>query len=101
MSKSKLQVETLIVGPLFSNCYIVWDDSVNEGAIIDPGDDANEILKKVKELGIKIKYILATHGHFDHVGGVAQLKRELKVDFLAHQGDDFFIVLRSGHPQGG
>lgn len=92
MSKSKLQVETLIVGPLFSNCYIVWDESKKEGAIIDPGDDANEILKKIKELGITIKYILATHGHFDHVGGVAQLKRKLDVDFLAHQGDDFFIA---------
>lgn len=91
MSSSKLKVETLIVGPLYSNCYIIWDDSINEGAIIDPGDDADVILKKVEKLNIKIKYVLATHGHFDHVGAVSPIKRKLKVDFLAHKADDFFI----------
>jgi len=91
MTSSKLQVEPLVVGPLFSNCYIVWDEKVKHGAIIDPGDDADNILKVVKELGIEIKYILATHGHFDHVGAVAPLRRELKAEFLAHKEDFFFI----------
>ncbi len=91
MTSFKLQVEPLIVGPLFSNCYIIWDDAVKQGATIDPGDDANIILKKVNELDIKINYILATHGHFDHVGAVASLRRELKADFLAHEGDFFFL----------
>ena len=91
MSSSKLQVEPLVVGPLFSNCFIVWDDNVKQGVIIDPGDDADIILKTVRKLGIEIKYILVTHGHFDHIGAVAPLKRELKVDFLAHKEDFFFI----------
>ena len=91
MTSSKPNVEVLIVGPLFSNCYIVWDDNEKQGVIIDPGDDADIILKTVRELGIKIEYILATHGHFDHVGAVAPLKRELKVEFLAHKDDFFFI----------
>ncbi|NYT00265.1 MAG: MBL fold metallo-hydrolase [Methanocellales archaeon] len=88
---SKLQVETLVVGPLFSNCFIVWDEKAKQGVIIDPGDDADVILKTIKNLGIEIKYILVTHGHFDHVGAVAPLKKELKVDFLAHKEDFFFI----------
>jgi len=91
MTSSKPQVEPLIVGPLFSNCYIVWDNNVKQGVIIDPGDDSQVILDRVKELGIKIKYILATHGHFDHVGAVAPLRRDLDVEFLAHEGDFFFI----------
>jgi hydroxyacylglutathione hydrolase len=91
MTSSELQVEPLVVGPLFSNCYIAWDDSVKQGVIIDPGDDADIILKKVKKLGIEIKYILATHGHFDHVGAVAPLRKELNVEFLAHKDDFFFI----------
>ena len=91
MRSSRFQVEQLVVGPLFSNCYIVWDDSVKQGVIIDPGEDAQTILERIKELGIEIKYILATHGHFDHVGAVAPLKRELKVEFLAHKDDFFFI----------
>jgi len=91
MTSSKLQVEPLIVGPLFSNCYIIYDDKEKLGAIIDPGDDADNILDAVKELGIKIKYILATHGHFDHVGAAAPIRKELKAEFLAHKGDFFFI----------
>jgi len=91
MTSSKLQVEPLIVGPLMSNCYIVWDEKVKQGAIIDPGDDADNILKVVKELGVEIKYILATHGHFDHVGGVASLRQNLNAEFLAHEKDFFFI----------
>lgn len=91
MKSSKLQVEQLIVGPLFSNCYIVWDNNVKQGAIIDPGEDTQTILRRIKELSIEIKYILATHGHFDHVGAVATLKRETNAKFLAHKGDFFFI----------
>ena len=91
MSSSKLQVEPLIVGPLFSNCYIIYDDAEKLGAVIDPGDDAEIILTKVNELDVSIKYILATHGHFDHIGAVAELKTALGADFLAHQDDFFFI----------
>lgn len=91
MTSSKLQVEPLIVGPLFSNCYIIYDDKKKLGAVIDPGDDADDILEAVKNLGIKIKFILATHGHFDHVGAVAPLKKEFDAEFLAHKGDFFFL----------
>ena len=91
MTSSKLQVKRLIVGPLDSNCYIVWDDHSKEGVIIDPGENAELILRTVKELDIDIKYILVTHGHFDHVAAVAPLKRELNADFLAHKDDFFFI----------
>jgi len=91
MTSSKIQVEPLVVGPLLSNCYIVWDEKIKQGAIIDPGDDAKYILEKIKEININIKYIIATHGHFDHVGAVAQLKKETQADFLAHKEDFFFI----------
>ena len=60
-------VEKIVVGPLASNCYIVADDAVPEGIIVDPGDEAGAILERVGELGIDIKYILLTHGHLDHI----------------------------------
>lgn len=91
MTSHKIQVEPIVVGPLFSNCYILWDEETNQGVIIDPGDEADTILKTVKNLGIKIKYILATHGHFDHVGAVAKLRKALNVEFLAHKDDLFFL----------
>jgi len=91
MNKLKLKVKTLVVGPLLSNCYIVYDEKLKEGVVIDPGDDFDIILQTIKELNVKINFILATHGHFDHVGAVAPLKRALKVKFLAHKDDFFFI----------
>ena len=91
MTSSKPQVEPLVVGPLFSNCYIAWDEKLKQGAIIDPGDDADIILSKIKEINIEIKYILATHGHFDHVGAATPLKKVLGAEFLAHKDDFFFI----------
>ena len=84
-------MEQLVVGPLDSNCFIVWDDQIKQGVVIDSGDDADKILNRIKELGIEMKAILVTHGHFDHVGAVAPLKRELNVEFLAHKDDLFFI----------
>jgi glyoxylase-like metal-dependent hydrolase (beta-lactamase superfamily II) len=91
VENNKILIEPLVVGPLFSNCYVVGDIESNQGVIIDPGDEADVILNTIKDLGIEIKYILATHGHFDHVGAVNQLKKILKVDFLAHKDDLFFI----------
>ena len=91
MNKSKLQVEPLIVGPLLSNCYIVWDDIEKIGVIIDPGEDADIIIDKIRELQINIKFILATHGHFDHIGAVKSIKNEFNCEFLAHKEDLFFI----------
>jgi hydroxyacylglutathione hydrolase len=91
MTSSKLQVEQLVVGPIMTNCYIVWDDQTKQGAIIDAGDEADIILSAVKKLGIEITHIFATHGHFDHVAAVAPLKRAFKAEFLAHKDDFFFI----------
>jgi hydroxyacylglutathione hydrolase len=61
-----LLIKMLHVGPLQTNCYIVGCEDTKEGAIIDPGGDAKRILAEVERLGLKIKYVINTHGHFDH-----------------------------------
>ena len=87
----KPMVEQVIVGPLYSNCYIFWDKQEKIGTVIDPGDETEKILERIEKHDIKIKYIIATHGHFDHVGAVAGVKKATKADFLAHVEDFFFI----------
>jgi hydroxyacylglutathione hydrolase len=57
------------VGPLQANCYLVWDDS-REAFAIDPGGEAERLASIVAEEGLTLRYILVTHGHFDHVDGV-------------------------------
>jgi len=59
------KVERLLVGPLATNCYIL--KSGEEMAVIDPGGDAELIIAKTQELSGKVKYIIDTHGHIDHV----------------------------------
>jgi len=61
-----LIIKMLQVGSLQTNCYIVGCEDTKEGAIIDPGGDAKRILAEVERLGLKIKYVINTHGHFDH-----------------------------------
>lgn len=68
-----IEVKRIITGLYEENCYIVFDNKTFEGVIIDPGLCSDEILKTIKNL--KIKYILLTHAHFDHIGGTAELKK--------------------------
>ena len=84
-------LKALVVGPIAANCFIIGDSATNEGAIIDPGDDAQKILQVVKETGLDIKFIIATHGHFDHNAAVAPLKEALRCDFLLHESDLLFV----------
>ena len=77
-------IKKLVVGPIASNCYIVGSEATKEGMIIDPGADADEILKSVRELGLKIKLILLTHRHPDHVGAAAQVKEATGAKVAAH-----------------
>jgi glyoxylase-like metal-dependent hydrolase (beta-lactamase superfamily II) len=73
----------LTVGPYASNCYIIGAES-REGMIIDPGADANGILRTVERLGLKIKLIVLTHRHPDHVGAAAQVMKATGADLAAH-----------------
>jgi len=63
----KMIIKRLVVGALQTNCYLVGCPQTREGIIIDPGGDAELILAEVRRLGLKIKYIVNTHGHFDHI----------------------------------
>jgi glyoxylase-like metal-dependent hydrolase (beta-lactamase superfamily II) len=91
MASQELQIEKVVVGPLLSNCYIVWDEETSKGIVIDPGDDPGKILRKINMNKLEIEKIIITHGHFDHIGAIAPLKKELGADFLAHKEDLFFI----------
>lgn len=77
-------VRKLVVGPYASNCYIVGSEETKEGLIIDPGAEAEEILRAVAKLGLKIKLIILTHRHPDHVGAAAPVKQATGAEVAAH-----------------
>jgi hydroxyacylglutathione hydrolase len=69
-----LRVEQLSLGPIGTNCYVVRVDSgASEAVVVDPGGDATELRLTLARLGAKCTGILITHGHFDHLLGVADL----------------------------
>ncbi len=80
-------VETLVVGPLATNCYIVGSQSGREGMIIDPGGEAKRILKKASDLKLDIKLIVLTHEHMDHVDALREVKEATGADIAAHADD--------------
>src|SRR5437588_9245106 len=67
--------EILPVGILQCNCSIFGDEQTKEAIVVDPGDNIDEILVILKRHGLKLKTIVITHAHIDHIGGAAKLKK--------------------------
>lgn len=70
-----------------ANCYIIYSKNLLEGIVIDPGGDEDKILDFINEKNISIKYIVLTHGHGDHIGGVKELTKRLNLPLLIHEDD--------------
>ena len=84
-------IKNVVVGPLEVNCYILGCEDTKEAAIIDPGDNADEIIGIIEKEGLKPKFIINTHAHFDHIGGVKAIQDYFKIDFILHK-EDLFLV---------
>ncbi len=67
---------------IITNSYIVSDENRKEGAIIDPGGEADKIIEMINTLDLKIKYIILTHCHIDHIGALKELKEQTKATIL-------------------
>ncbi len=68
-----MQIETLTLGPIQANCYIVTDEKTKDAVVIDCGECTQELEEKLSDKSLK--YILLTHGHYDHILGVYDLKK--------------------------
>ncbi len=80
-------VVRLVVGPLMVNCYIVGCKETKEAVVIDPGGDVPKIVSELVKKGLTVKYILNTHGHWDHTGGNEELKRITRAPLMIHPAD--------------
>lgn len=87
MEQIRLDISSMAVSMLQENVYLVSCPATHEAIVIDPGDDPEMILYKIQQLELKVQYILATHGHFDHIGGVDWLQKKLQVPFYIHADD--------------
>jgi glyoxylase-like metal-dependent hydrolase (beta-lactamase superfamily II) len=80
-------LETFVVGPLQCNCTLLGDEEAGEAIVIDPGDEVSRIYRRLADLGLKLKQILVTHGHIDHVGGALKLKQLTGAPIFLNEND--------------
>lgn len=83
-----MRVKLIRVGPIETNCYILEDETAKAAAVIDPGDEPEVIQEAIQETGAEVKYILLTHGHYDHTTAVPALHRVYPgADIYIHRED--------------
>jgi len=84
-------IKKLEVGPIMANCYVLGCEETKEAVVIDPGDEADRILMALSESGLRVKYLINTHGHFDHVGANARMKEITGAELLIHKDDELML----------
>jgi len=87
MKDMPLFLRKVMIGSMLANCYIIADEETKEAAIIDPSAEEEEILRIVKDNNLKVKYIINTHGHMDHIGANAEIKEATGAKILIHEDD--------------
>lgn len=80
-------VKNMVLGPIMTNTYLVYDEKQKEAVIIDPADSADEIERKMKEYGVIPAAIFLTHGHFDHIGAVEELRNRCGIKVYAYEAE--------------
>ncbi len=79
----KLQIETLVLGMIQTNCYLAMNRETRELLIVDPADEADRIVRKIGEMQAKPAAVLLTHGHFDHIGAADDLRGQYGIPVCA------------------
>ena len=100
-----MNIKTLPVGQLETNCYVVINEDTLECVVIDPGDESNTIMDYIESNNLKCKAIMLTHGHFDHVGAVNAVAEQTGCPVYINKRDEGYKVGMSGMmfklPEGG
>jgi hydroxyacylglutathione hydrolase len=90
-------LECHTVGPLQMNAWLLLDTAAGEAALIDPGDESGRLLARIDAAGCRLRWLLATHGHFDHVSGAAAIQDRWDLPLLVHAADRFLVESMPEH----
>jgi glyoxylase-like metal-dependent hydrolase (beta-lactamase superfamily II) len=88
LSNEKMKFESVIVGPLETNCYLIHCPVTSECAVVDPGAEASKILRLIASNELRPVILLNTHGHIDHIGANKEIKEKFDIPFCIHRHDE-------------
>jgi len=97
---ASLNVDTYMVGPLQNNTYLIWDPDTRSAVLVDPGMESREVADHIREKNLRLKAILNTHGHFDHIYENAFFKKTFGCPLRIHEGDLDFLRRMDEHALG-
>lgn len=80
------------LGPFETNAYLVHCPATQEAAVLDVGFDPDVVLREIRERGLKVRYLLGTHAHYDHVAGMRTLQRAVGGSYWLHPDDTFLLA---------
>lgn len=86
-----MEIKNVLVSEAYTNCYLVKNEENDEGFIIDPGGSALKISRCVEQMGMTPKAILLTHGHFDHIGAVDELRDRYDIKLYVSEEESKFM----------
>lgn len=84
---SEIKIGRVVLGPVSTNCYFVYREDVKEVIVFDPADNGAGLFKSFDEMGLKVAAIMLTHGHFDHIMGVAKLRQLSHCEIYADEAE--------------
>ena len=86
-NSSDLIIETFPIGLLGCNCSLIYSNTTREAIVIDPGNDLNSFLNKIQERALKVKKLIHTHAHFDHIGRSHEIQQITGCSLELHKSD--------------
>ena len=83
----RIKCDFLVVGPVQTNCYFLYKEESKECVLVDPGDEAGKIQEYIDKKNLDVKAILLTHGHFDHITAVQEIKQHCQAPVYAAKAE--------------
>ena len=89
---SDFRIKTCVLGPVSTNCYILYRQGGREAVVVDPADNGGYIANQCKELGVIPSAVVLTHGHFDHIMAVPDVIRAFRVKLYAYEAEENMLA---------